>query len=221
MHQQSSHPRSLRGRGVAAGLAGALVATSLLVALPARGGVAIPVDCSTDTTVLRMDGVAYDLEGPCGVVKILADDAEVSMPTATDLVIRGHGNVVVAKPLTRVVVRGHHNRVSTPSARSLRIASPGSSVVVSGLLEKAVLDRRGATVRADQVTVLRIDGNGHRVRARRGYHARLEGNRNDLDYHRLGRLVVNGDHNEALVRRGRTAVRVDGDRNRIRVNRRA
>lgn len=223
MRHHPSRARSPRARSTAAlvgAVAGALMTALVLFAAPAQALAAVPVDCGTDEVVLTVDHLSYDLEGACGVVVVEADDTEVSMPTATRLVVRGHGNEIVAGPQTRVVVRGRDNSLSTPTIRSLRLASPGSVVAVEGLLEKAVLARRGGTVRADQVTELRIDGGRHRVRARRGHDALVRGDRNQLRYRRLGDLVVAGDRNDVRVRRGETRVRVTGTGNIVRVHRR-
>lgn len=222
-HRPAVRPARVRAVSALAGaVAGGVVAALAAVVVPAQGTgpLAIPVDCSVDKTVLELDDVAYDLHGTCGVVVVAASNTVVTMPTATRLVVRGAGNDVVAKPLTRVVVRGHDHTISTPSARTLRLASPGSVVEVGGLLETAVLAKRRGTVRADQVTDLRIEGQRHRVRARRGYDARLAGDGARVRYRRLDRVVVTGDDNEVRVRRGRTEVLVDGTGNVVRVNRR-
>lgn len=221
-----TRPSSARSRRPAPAttiFAGALVGTllaTLLVLTPAQALVAVPVDCGTDKVVLEVDHLSYDLEGTCGVVVVDADDTTVSLPSAVRLVVLGDRNSVVAGPLTRVVVKGQDNRVSTPSVRSLRLASPGSVVAVEGLVEKAVLARRRGTVRADRVTELRVSGRHHRVRGGRGYDALVEGHANQLAYRRLEELVVVGNRNEVRVRRGATAVRIHGSDNRIRVHRR-
>lgn len=222
-HRSTVRPARVRaGSALAGAVAGGIVAALAAVVVPAQGAepFAIPVDCSVDKTVLELDDVSYDLNGTCGVVVVAASNTVVTMPAATKLVVRGAGNDVVAKPLTRVVVRGHGHTISTPSMRTLRLASPGSVVEVEGLLESATLAKRRGTVRADQVTELRVDGRQHRVRARRGYDARLAGDGAGVRYRRLDHLVVTGDENEVRVRRGRTSVRVDGSDNVIRVNRR-
>ena len=224
MHQPARPTgRTTRGRATAAlagALAGGLVATFTSAVAPAQGAIAWPVNCEVDKVVLEHDGQSFDLHGNCGVVVVKADDAQVSMPTARKLVVRGHGNEVVAKPLTTLVVRGHDNTVSAPTVRTLRLASPGSRISVDGLLEKAVLDRRRGTVTADQVSDLMMRGKGHRLHARRGYDARIASDGSRVGFRRLDRVVVTGDDNRVRVRRGETSVRVDGSGNLVRVHRR-
>ena len=206
-------------------LAGALVwgtlAALVVATSPARAGlIAIPVSCSSDKVVLDVDDADYELSGTCGVVEITASGTHVTMPAAQRLVVRGTGNVVVAKPIDTLVVRGHGNEVALPSARVLRLASPGSLVAAEGLLEEVSLGRKRGTVTADQITDLRAGGRAHEVRARRGYDATLPGDRNDIDFRRLDEVVLRGDHNAVTVTRGSTVVRNSGSGNRVRVNRR-
>jgi hypothetical protein len=197
-------------------LAALVVATS-----PAQAGlIAIPVTCSGDKVVLDVDDADYELSGTCGVVEITASGTHVTMPAAQRLVVRGTGNAVEAKPIDVVVVKGHGNEVALPSARVLRLASPGSVVAAEGLLEEVSIGRRHGTVTADQISDLRVAGRGHDVRARRGYDAAVPGDRNDLDFRRLDDVVLRGDHNTVTVTRGSTEVRNSGTANRVRVNRR-
>lgn len=224
-HPVTRRPRVLRAPLVVGALAGALVGgtlAALVVATsPAQAGPAtVPVRCSTDKVVLAADDTDYELSGTCGVVEVTASGAHVTMPAAQRLVVRGTGNVVVARPIDTVVVRGHGNEVSLPSARVLRLASPGSLVAAEGLLEDVRLAAERGTVTADQISDLRVAGRGHEVRARRGYDAAVPGNRNDVDFRRLDEVVVRGDRNAVTVTRGSTAVRDLGTGNRVRVNRR-
>jgi len=142
------------------------------------------------------------------------------MPAAQRLVVRSTGNVVEAKPIDTVVVRGHGNQVALPSARVLRLASPGSLVAAEGLLEDVSLGSKRGSVTADQISDLRVAGRGHDVWARRGYDVAIPGNGNDVDFRRLGQVVLRGDHNAVTVTRGSTVVRNSGSDNRVRVNRR-
>ena len=198
---------------------------SLLVALgltsaPAEAALPVPVNCAQSPVELRWDDVTYDLNGTCGVVKVLADDVTVQMPTATRLVVRGHRNTVVARPVGTLVVRGEDHEVRTPSVRSLTVASPGTRVAVAGLAERARLAGRRAVVTADRVLTLRAPGRHNELRAERGVDATLGGDANSVHYRRLDSLVVTGDDNAVRVRRGGTGVRDDGRGNRITVARR-
>lgn len=225
----SQHPTPRRRDGAPrwlGALAGALLGGSLaalvVAASPAQAGVvAIPVNCSTDKTVLDVDDADYVLNGTCGVVEITASGTQVTMPAAQRLVVRGAGNVVEAKPIDTLVIKGHGSQIALPSARVLRLASPGSRVVAEGLIEEVSLAGRRGTVTADQISTLRVAGRGHDVRAQRGYDVALPGDRNDLDFRRLGSLTLTGDHNAVTVTRGATVVRDSGSDNRVRVNRRS
>jgi len=196
--------------------AGLLVATGLTSA-PADAGVAVPVNCSSGPVEIRTDDLTYDLDGTCGVVRVLADDVTVRMPTATRVVVRGHRNTVVAKPIGVLVVRGRDQEVRPVSVRHLRVASPGTAVEVEGLVETARLGRRDATVTADRVFTLRAPGNGNTLHAGSGYDASVGGIANTVRFRRLESLVVTGDDNAVRVRRGETTVRNEGRGNRISV----
>jgi len=226
----SQHPAIRRTRvlgspRLAGALAGALVggilAAMVVATSPAQAGlITIPVNCSGDKTVLDVDDADYELNGTCGVVEITASGTHVTMPAAQRLVVRGTGNVVDAKPIDTVVVKGHGNKVALPSARVLQFASPGSVVAAEGLLEDVSLGRKRGTVTAGQISDLRVGGRGHDVRARRGYDAAIPGNGNDVEFRRLDQVVLRGDHNALTVSRGSTGVRNSGTDNRVRVNRR-
>ncbi len=198
----------------------AAVTASLLVplgltAVPADAALAVPVDCSHGTVELRWDDVTYDVNGTCGVVKVLADDVVARIPTATRVVVRGHGNTVVSKSVDTLVVRGRHQDVRPAAARVLRVASPATTVEVEGLVETARLGGRRATVTADRVYDVTVPGSRTTLRTGRGYDASVGGDGNTLRYRRLDSLVVSGDDNSVRVRRGETAVRDDGRGNRI------
>lgn len=208
-----------RGRALALGLATAVTAALGLTASPAQSDVAIPVNCSDGDVTIEWDNLSYELRGTCGEVRILASNTQVTMPTATRVVVRGQDNVVTSKSLRTLVVRGGDQRISPTSVRTLRVSSPGSVVAVEGLLEHARLQENRSTVRAGQVSELVVEGNGHRVRTGRGYDTRIEGNRNDVRLDWLDELVVVGDGNDGVVRRGETTLRVRGQRNHIEVNR--
>lgn len=216
--------RRTRVLGVAA-LAGALVGGGLAVLVlamsPAQAGlITIPVTCSNDKVVLDQDDTDYELDGNCGVVEITASRTHVTMPTAQRLIVRGTGNVVVAKPIDVVIVKGHGNKVALPSARVLRLTSPGSVLAAEGLVEDVYLGRKRGTVTADQISELRAAGRGHDVRARRGFDAVVPGNRSDVRFRRLDEVNLRGDHNAVTVKRGKTEVRNSGSGNRVRVHRR-
>jgi hypothetical protein len=203
----------------------AVLAASLLVALgltsvSAEAGLPVPVNCAQSPVELRWDDVTYDLNGTCGVVKVLADDVTVQMPTATRLVVRGHRNTVIAKTIGSVVLHGADHDLRTPSVRTLKVASPGSRVAVAGLVEHARLGGHRAIVTAERVLTLRAPGRHHTLRADRGVDATVGGDANTVRYLRLDALVVTGDDNSVRVRRGETGVRNDGRGNRITVARR-
>ena len=198
----------------------ATVTASLLVAvglvtLPADAGPAVPVDCSHGTVELRWDDVTYDLDGTCGTVRVLADDAVVRIPTATRVVVRGHRNTVSASSVDTLVVRGRHQEVRPASARVLSVRSPGTHVEVRGLVETARLGGRRASVTADRVYTARTPGSHNTLRTGRGYDSTIGGDDNRLRYRRLDRLVVTGDDNAVRVRRGATHVRDEGRGNRV------
>ena len=189
---------------VAAALAGAIAA-------PAQAsGVALPVQCETSAeTVLAWDDVAYDLRGTCGVVRVTADHATVTMPTATRLVVEGAGNAVTSKSLYDVEVTGAGNSVTTPSARSLLVTGAGTTVTIGGLVESAELASTSSTLTADVVNVLRLRGTDA-VTARKAYRTRITGSDNDLGLRRADRVVLTGDRNAVTVARGRTTLRDRG-----------
>ena len=203
-----------------AALGASLLLSLGLTSAPAGAGLPVPVSCAQSPVELRWDDVTYDLNGTCGVVKVLADDVTVQMPTATRLVVRGQRNTVVAKPIGTLVVRGGDHDLRTRSVRSLRVSSPGSRVSVAGLAEHARLAGRGATVTADRVLTLRAPGRHNTLRAERGVDATVGGDANTVRYLRLDSLVVTGDDNSVRVRRGETDVRNDGRGNRVTVDRR-
>jgi len=224
-HPAVRRPRVLHAPLLVGALAGALVGgtlAALVVAVsPAQAGVAaIPVNCSTGRTVLDVDDADYELNGTCGVVEITASGTHVTMPAAQRLVVRGTGNVVEAKPIDTLVVRGHGHRIALPSARVLRLESPGSLVAARGLLEDVSIGRHRGTVTADQISDLHLAGGGHDVTAQRGYDAAVPGNRNHVEFRRLDAVVLRGDHNAVTVARGATEVDNLGRSNRVRVNRR-
>ncbi|GAB3039444.1 hypothetical protein GCM10011376_33110 [Nocardioides flavus (ex Wang et al. 2016)] len=203
--------------------AAALVSAPLL-ALPAAPagavGLTVPVQCEVGSeTVLAWDGVAYDLRGTCGVVRVTADDATVTMPSATRLVIEGTGNAVDARPVYDLVVLGAGTTVSTPSLTSLVLAGAGSSVSVAGIVERAELTGTGSSLTADTVNVLRLRGTDG-VTARKAYRVRITGQANALRLKRADRLVLTGDANVVTVARGRTTVRDRGEGNVLDLRRR-
>lgn len=202
-----------------AALVGLLCATGALAA-PAASTVAIPVDCSDGPVELARDDLHYDLDGTCGVVRITASNATVSMPTGVRVVVRGTGNELDAKSLDTLVVRGRGHDVRPTSVRRMRLGSPASVVAVEGLVERALVGRHGSAVSAGQISSLDLRGRGHTVRSRRGFDAAVEGAGNEVAYRRLEELAVSGDRNRVRVRRGVTVVRDTGVGNRIRVARR-
>ncbi|MBD3946301.1 DUF3060 domain-containing protein [Nocardioides ganghwensis] len=201
-------------------LSAALLAASL-VATPVSGGsgaahaagLTVPVQCEIGAeTVLAWDDVAYELRGTCGVVRVTADDATVTMPAATKLVVEGSANAVTAKSLYDLQVLGPDTTVTTPSITTLAVSGAGSSVVVAGLVERAELRSTGSSLTADTVNVLRLRGTGS-VTARKAYRTRLTGSDNVVRLRRSDRLVLTGDRNAVVVERGRTTVRDRGEGN--------
>ena len=203
----------------------AALGASLLVALgltsaPAEAGLPVPVNCAQSPVELRWDDVTYDLNGTCGVVKVLADDVTVQMPTATRLVVRGHRNTVVAQADRHAGRARRRPRPPHALGADAEGRLPGSRVAVAGLAEHARLGGHGATVTADRVLTLRAPGRHNTLRAERGVDATVGGDANTVRYLRLDALVVTGDDNSVRVRRGETDVRNDGRGNRITVARR-
>ncbi|MBL0748052.1 DUF3060 domain-containing protein [Nocardioides baculatus] len=195
----------------------ALTATGLaagLSAAPAQAiGLTIPVQCELGAeTVLSWDGATYDLRGTCGVVRVVADDATVTMPSATRLVLDGSGSTVTAKPVYDVEVAGPGNTLTTPSITSLVVTGTGSTVTVSGLVESAELTSSGSMLGADTVNVLRMRGTDA-VHARKAYRTRITGSDNSLSLTRADRLVLTGARNTVSVARGRTTLRDRGEAN--------
>lgn len=209
-------------RGLAAALLpAALSAATGLLAAPASAGlgdVAIPVDCTDGATISR-DNLTYQLNGPCGDVLITASNATVRMPAATKLVVRGDHNVVHAKPVQRLLVRGHDQLVDVRSAKAARVASPGSRVHFDGLAETLKVPGNRAHVDADQISTLLVGGNRNVVVADKGFDARIGGNHNRATWRWLDQLRVPGDRNHLDVRRGSTAATVSGAGNDVDLNR--
>jgi hypothetical protein len=196
---------------------GLVLAASLApaaVVVPAQAaGLALPVQCETGAeTVLAWDDVSYDLRGTCGVVRVSADHATVTMPAATRLVLEGTGNAVSAKPLLDVEVTGAGNSLTTPSVRSLTVTGAGTTVTVSGLVESAELSSTSSTHTADVVNVARLRG-ADALTARKAYRTRITGSDNDVDLRRADQLVLTGDRNAVTVARGRTTLRDRGEGN--------
>ena len=212
-------------------LSAALVAVSL-VAVPlsplVAGGSAaaraavltVPVQCELGAeTVLAWDDVTYELRGTCGVVRVTADDATVTMPAATQLVVEGSANAVTAKSLYDLQVLGSGTTVTTPSITTLAVSGARSSVAVAGLVERAELRGTGSSLTADTVHVLRLRG-ADSVTARKAYRTRVTGSDNVVRFRRSDRLVLTGDRNSVVVERGRTTLRDRGDDNVLDLRRR-
>jgi hypothetical protein len=191
-----------------------LAASFLLPAAPATAvGLTVPVQCEVGSeTVLAWDDVAYDLRGTCGVVRVTADAASVTMPAATRLVVEGSDNTITAKSVYDVLVTGTSNAVTTPSITTLAVTGAGSDVAVAGLVEHAELTSTGSSLTADTVNVLRLRG-ADTVTARKAYRTRISGSDNVVRLRRGDRLVLTGDRNGVTVERGRTSVRDRGDGN--------
>lgn len=198
-----------------------LLGAAALVAAPAQAtGLAFPVQCELGAeTVLSWDDVTYDLSGTCGVVRVTADDATVTMPAATQLILDGTGNVVTAKPLAVVSIVGAGNTLTAPTIQDLTVTGAGSSVAVTGLLEHAELTSASSTVTADTINALRLRG-ADAVTARKAYRTRITGSDNALHLTRADRLVLTGDRNAVTVARGRTTLRDRGEDNVLDLRRR-
>jgi hypothetical protein len=205
----------------AALVAASLVAASVAVTAPARAaGLTVPVQCEIGAeTVLAWDDVTYELRGTCGVVRVTADDAIVTMPAATQLVVEGSTNTVTAKSLYDLQVRGAGTTVTTPSITTLAVSGTGSTIAVEGLVERAELSSRGSSLTADTVNVLRLRG-ADSVTARTAYRTRITGSDNVVRFRRSDLLVVTGDRNSVVVERGRTTVRDRGAGNVLDLRRR-
>lgn len=195
-----------RHRVLPAVLAAAALAVGGTVAPAQATGIALPVQCEAGAeTVLAWDDVAYDLRGTCGVVRVSADHATVTMPAATRLVLEGTGNAVTAKPLYDVEVAGAGNSLTTPSVRSLLVTGAGTTVTVSGLVESAELASTSSTLTADVVNVLRLRGTDAAT-ARKAYRTRITGSDNTVDLRRADKVALTGDRNAVSVARGRTTL---------------
>lgn len=183
-------------------------------AVPAQAaGVAFPVQCEVGAeTVLAWDDVAYDLRGTCGVVRVTADRATVTMPAATRLVVEGTGNSITAKPVYDVEILGAATTLTTPSVRSIVVRGAASTVAVAGLAERVEMAGSSAALSADIVSVLKVRGSDS-VTARRAVRTRVTGSDNVVRLRRSDRLVLTGDRNSVSVERGRTTVRDRGDGN--------
>lgn len=201
-----------------------LAATSTAVPAPAAGApLVIPVNCAwgdEDGLELSLDGATYQVEGVCGTVRITADDAVVSMPTAAHLYVVGARNQVVSKQLGEAVVGGDDNRLQAPSLTALSVTGARASITVAGLAEAVHLRSTGSRLTADRTHELVVQGQGTAVTARRGFDTVLLGAGNSARHRRLDRLRIEGSGNLAVVDRGRTQVAVRGSGNRVRVHRR-
>jgi hypothetical protein len=169
--------------------------------------------------VLAWDDVAYDLRGTCGVVRVTADDAVVTMPTATRLVLDGDRASVSAKSLLALEVPGADNAVTTPSVKEVTVTGARSLVTVDGLAEDVTLASTASSLAADTVNRLRLRGTDS-VTARKAYRTRVTGSDNLFRLRRSDRLVLVGDRNAVVVERGRTTVRDRGEGNVLDLRRR-
>lgn len=207
-------------RTIAALLAPSLLAAGLVAAPGHAAGITLPVQCELGKeTVLSWDDLSYDLSGTCGVVRVTADDSTVTMPTATQLILDGTGNSVVAKPLSAVSIVGSGNSITTPTIQDLTVTGAGSTVSVAGLVERAVLTSAASSLTADTINVLRLRG-ADAVTARKAYRTRITGSDNVLRLTRADRLVLTGDRNAVTVARGRTTLRDRGLANVLDLRRR-
>jgi len=145
-----------------------------------------PVDCQTNNVVLDEDGGNYQLYGTCGVVTVTGDNVTVAhLPATRTLVVEGQGDTINGKPVDRVVVRGRGNQVTVRSSRITRVASPGSTVRVTGLLETARVTGDRSRLRAERLTELFVDGDRNVVRADRGQTlVSNDGHHNRISVHR-------------------------------------
>jgi hypothetical protein len=208
---------------LAAALLAAGVGASALVATPAEAGLTIPVNCAwagPDGLELGMDGATYQVEGVCGTVRVTADNAIVTMPTATHLYVTGTGNRVTSKSLGEAHLTGADNALASTSLTSLEVTGPRASVAVTGLAETVRLLADATTFTADRTHDVVVRGTGTGVSGRRGFRTAVHGDGNSLAYDRLDSLRVVGVANHVDVAGGRTGVTVRGTGNRVRVHRR-
>ena len=192
-------------------LAAVIVVAAGAAVVPAgAAGLALPVQCELGAeTVLPWDDVAYDLRGTCGVVRVTADDATVTMPSATQLLLDGTGNAVTARPLAAVSIVGSGNTLTTPTIQDLTVTGASSTVAVAGMVEHAELSSSSSSLTADTINVLRLRGTDS-VTARLAYRTRITGVGNALGLTRADRLVLTGARNAVTVARGRTTLRDRG-----------
>jgi hypothetical protein len=208
---------------LAAAVLAAGVGASALVAAPAQAGLTIPVNCAwagPDGLELGMDGATYQVEGVCGTVRVTADNAVVTMPTATHLYLTGAGNRVTSKSLGQAHVTGADNALTSTSLTGLEVTGPRASVAVIGLAETVHLLADATTFTADRMHAVVVRGTGTSVSGRRGFRTAVHGDGNSLGYDRLDSLRVVGAGNHVDVASGRTGVTVRGTGNRVRVHRR-
>jgi len=207
-----------------AALAAVVVAGLSLLPAGSAQALAIPVRCdgaTADEVTIAWDDLSYELSGVCGTVRITADNAEVTIPTATRVIVEGSGNVVRTKTVGLLEVRGTRQQVSPTSVHRAVVAASHSTVAVSGLLEELTVSGPANSVSAGSTILARLLGTGSTLRATRGYTTRIGGDNNLVAFAWLDKIVVPGDRNRARVDNGRTTVRVTGVGNRIRVHRRA
>lgn len=75
--------------------------------------------------------MTYDLRGTCGVVRVSADGATVTMPAAPRLVLEGAGNTVTAEPVYDAEVTGSDNSLALTRADRVVLTGDRSPVTVA------------------------------------------------------------------------------------------
>lgn len=203
-------------------IAAALVAPAALLLAPVSADAALPtrVSCISDEVVLTADNTHYELIGACGIVFVEADNATVTMSTATRLVVSGENTTVTAKTQILVEITGSSSAVAMTSARTLSMTGTGSSAAVTGLVERVTARADGTSLTADRTHVLVVGGTANVVDVRRGFRTRVIGDENAVTHRRLDRLRVRGDANTVTVAAGRTATKVVGAHNHVSVQKR-
>lgn len=212
-------PRPLARRSLRVATPLITMAALALAPVSSDAAVTIAVSCVSDEVVLDWDGATYELYGACGIVVVEADNATVTMPTATHLYVTGNDTEVAAKPQTLVEISGTNSTVTMTSATTVSMTGTGSSAAVEGLAEQVRMQADGASLSAERTHVLVLRGSDNVAVVRRGFRTRVIGDDNVVEHQRLDRLRIRGNANTVTVTTGATDSRVVGTANTISVRR--
>lgn len=128
---------------------------------------------------------------------------------------------VLSGECTTVTVTGSNVNATMPAAAKLVVK--GSNVkVTSGRLGKVTVKASNVRVKVEgKAGPARVVGSNNLVKAVKGKRIKIVGSNNEARYTRLASLKIKGANNLAVVKKGKTKVKVRGANNRVRVNRRA